>query len=53
MNFKAVFLENQLKLIDKADTQPYFAKCRIDHFTVAGLVPWALDGSEAGVDLVL
>ena len=25
----------------------------IDHFTVVGLVPWSLDGSEAGVDLVL
>ena len=24
-----------------------------DHFTVAGLVTWPLNGSEAGVDLVL
>ena len=26
---------------------------RIDHFTVVGLVTWSLNGSEAGVDLVL
>ena len=25
----------------------------IDHFTVVGLVTWPLNGSEAGVDLVL
>ena len=25
----------------------------IDHFTVVGLVTWSLNGSEAGVDLVL
>ena len=25
----------------------------IDHFTVLGLVTWPLNGSEAGVDLVL
>ena len=25
----------------------------IDHFTVDGLVTWPLNGSEAGVDLVL
>jgi len=25
----------------------------IDHFTVVGAVAWPLDGSEAGVDLVL
>ena len=25
----------------------------IDHFTVVGLVAWPLNGSEAGVDLVL
>ena len=27
--------------------------CQIDHFTVLGLVTWPLNGSEAGVDLVL
>ena len=27
--------------------------CEIDHFTVVGLVTWPLNGSEAGVDLVL
>ena len=27
--------------------------CLIDHFTVVGLVTWPLNGSEAGVDLVL
>ena len=47
------FSENQLKLIEKADTQRYLAKCRIDHFTVVGLVTWPLNGSETGVDLVL
>ena len=26
---------------------------KIDHFTVVGLVTWPLNGSEAGVDLVL
>ena len=26
---------------------------RIDHFTVVGSVTWLLNGSEAGVDLVL
>ena len=26
---------------------------RIDHFTVVGLVTWPLNGSEAGVELVL
>ena len=26
---------------------------KIDHFTVFGLVTWPLNGSEAGVDLVL
>ena len=28
-------------------------KVTIDHFTVVGLVTWLLNGSEAGVDLVL
>ena len=28
-------------------------KLAIDHFTVVGLVTWPLNGSEAGVDLVL
>ena len=28
------FSENQLKLIEKADTQPYLAKCRIQNLVV-------------------
>ena len=28
-------------------------QAKIDHFTVVGLVTWPLNGSEAGVDLVL
>ena len=30
-----------------------FSAMTIDHFTVVGLVTWPLNGSEAGVDLVL
>ena len=30
-----------------------FKQVRIDHFTVVVLVTWPLNGSEAGVDLVL
>ena len=36
--------------------QPFrleIASFRIDHFTVVCSVAWPLDGSEAGVDLVL
>ena len=30
-----------------------YERPRIDHFTVVSLVTWPLNGSEAGVDLVL
>ena len=33
--------------------QPVNVETVIDHFTVVGLVTWPLNGSEAGVDLVL
>ena len=39
MNFKAVFLENQLMLIDKAGTQPYLGKCRIQNLVVYNTLP--------------
>ena len=32
---------------------PEYTNIIIDHFTVVGLVNWPLNGSEAGVDLVL
>ena len=43
-------------LITGADRVPplgFGKPITIDHFTVAGLVTWPLNGSEAGVDLVL
>ena len=33
------FSENQLKLIEKADTQPYLAKCRIQNLVVYNTLP--------------
>ena len=33
------FSENQLKLIEKADTQPYLAKCRIQNLVVYKTLP--------------
>ena len=35
------------------DATYYIGFNRIDHFTVVSLVTWPLNGSEAGVDLVL
>ena len=40
------------KLQEKIHVTPHFATA-IDHFTVADIVTWPLNGSEAGVDLVL
>ena len=40
------FSENQLKLIEKADTQPYLAKCRIQNLVVYNTLPESLKFSS-------
>ena len=50
-------LNEFIQIISFFERSSFYLRCEtvigIDHFTVADLVTWPLNGSEAGVDLVL
>ena len=52
-SFNFALLMNKIRSPDSSYTRKRLFCRRIDHFTVVGLVTWPLNGSEAGVDLVL